>query len=346
MFHGPAYQGIQEIVSYSDECLETTIKGVSVKGAMLDNLGQTVGLFNHFTGKSLRSFPVAVGRIDFFQNPLDQLGAFNCRCYTTGEDQDFYYSSIELKRDGRAWCKFTGWQTKKSDLDHEGWGMLNRAEGKGLAKPLTEGVFVIENSKYKQANTWFIFSHIYLNQRELATYSTLPVAKQKDRLLGRIAAKDAIRDLLLKREGRVAHPASVTIVNDPLGCPEVNAPCSDAQAAINVSIAHKKGIAVAKAAMGKTIGVDVEEIKQRDPSFIDMVVTSQERQLMPAQVDINEWITRVWVAKEAYGKSIGKGLQGSPKNYLLTAVRGDEFYIDNVGVRTLKYKQKIIGWTL
>lgn len=345
MFHGPSYQGIQEIVSYSEKALETTIKGVSVKGAMLDNLGQTVGLFNHFTGKSLRSFPVAVERIDFFQNPLDQLGAFNCRCFTTGEDQDYFYSSIELMREGRAWCKFSGWQTKKSDLDHEGWGLLSRVEGKGLARPLTEGIFVIENNKYKQANTWFIFSHIYLNQRELSHYRNLPVAKQKDRLLGRIAAKDAVRDLLLKREGRVTHPAALTIHNNAVGCPEVQAASRLESLPIKVSIAHKSGIAVAKASASEAVGIDIEEIKPRDSGFIDMVISAQEKQFMPAHIDVNEWITRVWVAKEAYGKSIGKGLQGSPKNYLLTAVKGDELFIENVGVRTLKYKQKIIGWT-
>lgn len=345
MFHGPSYQGIQDIISYSEKALETRIKGVSVKGAMLDNLGQTNGLFNHFSGKSLRSFPVAVERIDFFQNPLDQLGTFNCRCYTVGEDQDYFYSNIELMRDGKAWCKFYGWQTKKSDLDHEGWSLLNRVEGKGLAKPLTEGIFVIDNTKYKQANTWFILSHIYLNQQELNQYRSLPVAKQKDRLLGRIAAKDAIRDLLMKREGRVTHPAAFTISNNSVGCPEVIASAGLARSPVNVSIAHKQGIAVAKAASGKAVGIDIEEIKPRDAGFIDMVISPDERKFLPVHLDLDEWITRVWVAKEAYGKSIGKGLQGSPKNYLLTAVRGDELFIENVGVRTLKYKQKIIGWT-
>ena len=346
MFHGPAYQGIKEISVFNDQSLETIIRGVSVKGAVLDNMGQTVGLFNHFLGRSLRSFPVAVEKIEFFQNPIDQLGEFHCRCFTTHEEDDFFYSTIELTRENKAWCRFTGWKTKKSDLDNEGWGLLNRAEGKSLARSLTDGVFLIENNKYKQANTWFIFSHIYLNQRELNAYNILPLSKQKDRLLGRIAAKDAIRDILMRSEGKVSHPASFTILNNAVGCPEVISTAPSTNSPINVSIAHKKGLAVARAAIGKNIGVDVEEIKPRDANFIDMVMNAQEQCLLTSTMDKNEWITRVWVAKEAFGKSLGKGLQGSPKNYVLTAVKGDELIIEGVTVRTIKYKQTIIGWTL
>jgi len=58
-----------------------------------------------------------------------------------------------------------------------------------------------------------------------------------------------------------------------------------------------------------------------------------------------EWLTRYWVAKEAYGKSLGKGLQGNPKAYVVEAINGETLTIQGVHIQTIQYKNYIIGWT-
>jgi phosphopantetheinyl transferase (holo-ACP synthase) len=59
-----------------------------------------------------------------------------------------------------------------------------------------------------------------------------------------------------------------------------------------------------------------------------------------------EWATRCWVAKEAYGKYLGLGLQGNPKAYRIVEARGEVLRINDVVIQTMKYKNYIIGWTL
>ncbi len=64
------------------------------------------------------------------------------------------------------------------------------------------------------------------------------------------------------------------------------------------------------------------------------------------QEDMDEWITRLWVAKEAYGKYIGVGLKGNPKNWRVEEVKDDLLRIKEVVIKTIKYQNYIIGWTL
>jgi phosphopantetheinyl transferase len=90
----------------------------------------------------------------------------------------------------------------------------------------------------------------------------------------------------------------------------------------------------------------MEEIKSRGVGFEEIALTANERLLLKGKKDRDEWITRFWVAKEAYGKSIGKGLAGNPKTYQVGAIEGDELIIESIKVKTIKYNNYIIGWTL
>jgi len=348
MFHGPSYQGVQRIGAFTEHSLETTIKGVSVEGAMLDNIGQTVGLFYHFSGKCLRSYPVGIGEIKFFQSATDRSGEFICRCFYDREDSDYYYANVEVYREGQIWCQIVGWKTKKLDLDSRAWALLNRAEGNTLSNRFKGDVFVVESAKYKHTNSWFTLANIYLCEREMDAYQRLSVARQREHLLGRIAAKDALREALMHERGILAHPASLTVFNNVEGRPEVDyaGKLLEEGQTLNVSISHKNGIAIAKASFDKAIGVDIEQIKARSDGFLELLIGRAERKLLGNRINSDDWITRVWVAKEAYGKMIGKGLQGSPKRYSITAVNGEDLSVEGVVVRTTTFKNNIVGWTI
>ncbi|MNR52359.1 hypothetical protein D3C85_1721960 [compost metagenome] len=67
---------------------------------------------------------------------------------------------------------------------------------------------------------------------------------------------------------------------------------------------------------------------------------------MLAGKDKAEWATRFWVAKEAYGKFLGKGLQGNPRAYMIEEINGEELRIKDIIIKTIKHKNYIIGWTL
>ena len=103
--------------------------------------------------------------------------------------------------------------------------------------------------------------------------------------------------------------------------------------------------AVALASFKPEVGIDLEEIKERDAGFAEMVVNAEELNLYKNHQHKTEGITQWWVAKEAYGKSMGVGLQGDPRKYTISEVHDDSLKIKNTWIQTFKYNQFMIGYT-
>lgn len=161
-------------------------------------------------------------------------------------------------------------------------------------------------------------------------------------MISRVAAKDAVRNLLNTQKQQACYPITLEIYADDVHKPHVKGGLTEG---IEISIAHKGTDAVGIARLGRPVGIDIENIEERSPGFFDLVFNDQEMALL-ANRDKTEWATRFWVAKEAYGKYLGKGLQGNPKAYTVEAVNGEELTINNIIIRTIKHKNYIIGWTL
>jgi phosphopantetheinyl transferase/acyl carrier protein len=135
-------------------------------------------------------------------------------------------------------------------------------------------------------------------------------------LLGRCVAKQAVQSLL-ERNLAVHFPsAELEIVPDPHGRPQVQYcgagpwPAAASQAA--VSIAHSQGTAVALAVLdpGARVGIDLESLNHRRQDFEAIAFSPDERRLLatlPADLT-QEWALRMWCAKEALGKALGRGL--------------------------------------
>lgn len=317
MFHGPLYQGIQELTHFSSQSLETKIRGISVKGALMDNMGQTLGLLNHFLGNSLRSFPVAVAQIDFYQSPIDQHGIFECKAYLTAEDTDFYYATLELMRNKKPWCKFTGWKTKKSDLDEKGWQLISRTEGQYLSEQLGAGFFILDSNRYKQANSWLIMAEIYLNHSELIEYRNLPIAKQRQFLLTRIAVKDAACDVFLNAHGLLIHPASLHL--------EVNNQSEFVFAKyknISVHIATSYDQHCAVAAADDKVSVVTSIIKHNEQH---------------SSIDLAHCVYNCYQTRNSHTSA------GTEK---IIPINEREFIAGNKRIRAEKYKQYIAGRTI
>ena len=264
-----------------------------------------------------------------------------CTCKFTGSNDEFLFSDIELKRNNKLWVSIKGWQNRKSEIDDKLWDLMIDAAENPLSTEIEPGIFIFEK-KYKRVNSWFVIMNHYLNKQEKKLYESLSLIKQNPWMMGRVAGKDAIRNLIIKNKNFKLHPAKITIQSDELGRPYAEGDYTDN---ISISIAHKEECAVAAAIDNGTIGIDIEIIKDRDQSFIEMVLVQKEINLLPSNQNISEWVTRCWVAKEAYGKSIGNGLKGNPKNYTITKVLNNSLYINNICIKTIKLKNYIIGWT-
>jgi len=140
-------------------------------------------------------------------------------------------------------------------------------------------------------------------------------------LLGRSAAKDAVRILLKRQHGIELCPADIEIQTDKYGCPLVSGPWTRRMDYVpRVSITHKRGIAVALAVdgcEGFDIGIDLEKVRLLKDGFTEFVFHPDERQLISTiNIDqTDEWILRFWCAKEALSKALGIGLNVKPKDF-------------------------------
>jgi len=164
-------------------------------------------------------------------------------------------------------------------------------------------------------------------------------------LLGRCAAKDAVR-LLMDPQ---LSPAEIEIVPDAYGCPRVaGGPV--------ISIAHSQGVAVALAAIvgaswragnsarsrlsagsgrlkggcgqdwppshNLMVGVDLESLSHGRENYEAIAFHPDERRLLadlPSD-SRQEWALRMWCAKEAVGKALGRGLSAGLLAFHITRI--------------------------
>jgi phosphopantetheinyl transferase len=144
-------------------------------------------------------------------------------------------------------------------------------------------------------------------------------------LLGRCAAKDAVQVLLGEHLGVRLTPADIEIVPDTYGRPCVEGSWTR-QLKIKpaISIAHSHGTAVALAALDPRllVGIDLETLAQRRQGFEAIAFSPEERRLLDAiEPDLRqEWAVRMWCAKEAVGKALGRGLSAGIQAFHISGV--------------------------
>jgi len=140
--------------------------------------------------------------------------------------------------------------------------------------------------------------------------------RRREWLLGRSVAKDAVRLLLERHLGLCLPPTAVEIVPDPYGRPLVKCGAYPLVCAgppgPAVSIAHSQGTAVALAVLDPAawVGIDLESLARRREDFESIAFSPDERSLLnelPPDLR-HEWALRMWCAKEAVGKALGRGM--------------------------------------
>jgi phosphopantetheinyl transferase len=158
-------------------------------------------------------------------------------------------------------------------------------------------------------------AYLVLNVRERETWYAMTTAVPKRRqewLLGRCAAKDAVRTLLRKR-GLDVCAADVEIVTDASGRPRVEGFWKrDTGVEPVVSISHSDGIAAAIAGLGgERLGFDMERSGKDPRDFADIAFTAGEKELLASTGNTphDEWALRMWCARESLSKALGTGLE-------------------------------------
>lgn len=344
MFHGPAYQGIHEIKNITQKGLRAIIKKSSGKGSLLDNIGQLFGLYLQVTlgEESNVSFPVKIEEINFYHEFTDQEGTFECICLPTSITEKIATTDIIIKRDNKIWCIIKGWKNQIFEgFDKNLWNMTMNPSENIISKNIEGNNIYFFNNIYNRAVNWNFLMNIYLNKEEKEHYNSLMLNKKKDFLISRICLKDNVRKYISNKFGKNYYPIEISVQHDLNNKPYVQG-VSEAEK-IEISIAHKDSNSVSIVS-DKPIGIDIELIQPREQGFLDLSFTAKELNLIKDK-NLSEWSTRLWVAKEAYGKKLGLGLQGNPKKYEIENIEDNILSINKNKIKTIKLNNYIIGWT-
>jgi phosphopantetheinyl transferase (holo-ACP synthase) len=313
--------------------------GFLVDPVTLDGLGQVVAYWvgDHFqAGRNI--FPIRLERLELFGRGLASGDRATCRVRVTAVDGQSVRSDIEVVAPGRRLlARMTGWEDRRLELPPslvdflaapeevlvaaEWPAPLERAPSReSLAACLLRRRFDDVLEAYGMI--WLrVLAYTVLGQRERAQWRELESASPRRRiewLTGRIAAKDAVRLLLRERVGRRCCPADIEIVPDDHGRPQVRGVLAAADGSLpSLSIAHTPTVAAAVAGLdggSRSIGVDVELIDRMVEEVERAAFGPHEQALLssmgpPAR---QEWSTRLWCAKEAVAKAVGRGMVGGP----------------------------------
>jgi phosphopantetheinyl transferase len=328
MFHGPTFQGLRRIDAVGVNGVDGEIEALPTPGATLDNAGQLYGWWvMENVDRDFLALPESIERIELFQPlPVGARVTTRVRDATLGDRT--VRANLELLHGGAVAVRVTGWVSRRFESDPHLWEMLRFPEQRLLATITPQG-FAVVDERWRDGASRELMARRYLSGGERAQYETWNPRAQRLRLLGRVAAKDALRAALWAEGHDELYPAEVPLANDEHGAPHVVA---GPATGLPVSIAHTEwlGVALVGTRGGPAVGIDAELVAPRGEAAIAAVLAPAERELIdarfgPARAD--EGFTRAWAAKEAVAKAAGTGLGGRPKDFVITDIDGDRIEV-------------------
>lgn len=279
--------------------------------------------------------PVAIEHISLFsaEPEVGRRVACRVRLRQVGERQ--VQANLELVAGDRVWARIDGWIDRRFDTDAAAWDVFRHPERNVLADDA--GAYVVVREHWRTAASRELMLRRYLGESERAVHDELGPRARRGWLLGRIAIKDAVRQYLWSRGAGPLYPMEIEVRNDASGRPVVD------PAGVHVSVAHKDDVAVAIVS-DRAVGIDIERIEPRSESFAALVCSAAERALGGLD-DTDEWLTRLWAAKEAAAKARGHGL-GDPRSVEVTARNGGRVRIGEYWIASRREGEEIVAWTV
>ena len=218
LFHGPLFQGIEDLAVIGDDGLRGTVRALESVGALVDCAGQLMVFWIMAALRMDRyALPGGVESVEFFgpQPAAGELitGTVRIRSVTPRT----VYADLELAdHHGRVWARLTGFENRRFVTDDVTWPVLCYPESNTIAQPDDAG-WVQLTERWPDAASRELIARRYLGAAERETYRTHAPRGRRHWLMGRIAAKDAVRRWLWAHGTGPLFPAQVTIVADEHG---------------------------------------------------------------------------------------------------------------------------------
>ena len=335
LFHGPAFQCLTGDILIDENRIKATLAvpvtdrlfnsnddpQLLLQPAVLDNICQIVGVWAMESERY--AFPVGLGKLELYR-PTPAPGAcVTARVELTRTQGKMLHADVEIQDgEGGVWMRLHDLRCWKFQSERRVINYRRAPEQFLLSQPVPIGcsasglLALLLDEEDLGVFDPRMLARDCLSVEELQIYEHHARFHKRQRqwLLGRAVAKDCVRLWRARRyQHEMAHPAAVIIRTDASGRPFVSTLGSQSEDAdVRISISHCDGRAIA-IAHDAPVGIDVERVVPRDDDFIDAIASSSERALLynlPA-AERDQWVTRLWSAKEALAKrlSIGVGRQ-------------------------------------
>ena len=135
--------------------------------------------------------------------------------------------------------------------------------------------------------------------------------------------------------------SEIQVSNTEAGAPYIDDPIGKD---LHISLAHTEQIAVAAVSYDREIGIDVEAIRSHPDSFYELTFNPEELKYIDKEKR-DEWVTRLWCAKEAVSKKIKTGLSGNPRKFRVRQVEGQQVLVNQTWVATAREDNFIVALT-
>ncbi|MEV6645655.1 beta-ketoacyl synthase N-terminal-like domain-containing protein [Amycolatopsis sp. NPDC051371] len=323
MFHGPLFQGVTELTAVGERHVRAVLTTPPAPGALLDNVGQVLGywIMSRLTERTT-VFPVGMREIRF-HGPHPAPGTrLECLVKITALTGEFLDADMQLVHDGQVWAEFTGWRDRRFDSTPH-IRQADRTPERSTLSHEQPGGWALVHEQWPDLATRELIMRNYLAGSERDAYDQRPPRGRRQWLLGRIAAKDAVRQFLWAGGEPEMFPAELRIGNDEAGRPQATGAYGRELPPLSVSLAHRGEVGVAIARHGRC-GIDVEEVAPRAESTVDAALGAGEQALFAGLTgDPERWFARFWTAKEAVAKLLGTGLRGEPRDFEVVVAAPD-----------------------
>jgi acyl transferase domain-containing protein/phosphopantetheinyl transferase len=363
MFHGPAFRNVLSVDQIGEDGAVATLQRTQERNllrsypnqtlltdpVLLDQPGQVVGMWTAETlARGYVIFPFQLEKLSLYDvHPSKEEDKIQClaRIHLVGEHQ--VRSDLDLvESDGRVRTRFVGWEDRRFNLpDHFVRSLLSMKEivwSEPWLAPLASlpefGDFQLyrlnldafpPNFFTAHDSIWLrVLAHLVLSRRERALWRNLNAVESRrlEWLIGRVVAKDAVRQYLGQQSNLLLYPADIEILPDEHRRPVVHGDWLRMTPGVPLlSISHANKIAVAMTGYRHGVaglGLDIEPVGQMDPAARKLAFAPSEQALLSSlsNSDSDYWPLRLWCAKEAIAKALGRGMIGGPQAIVVQAL--------------------------
>ncbi|WP_342778367.1 polyketide synthase dehydratase domain-containing protein [Streptomyces botrytidirepellens] len=312
MFHGPAFQGLTRITAIGEMQVRGTITTPAAPGALLDNVGQLLGYWIMAT-RTERSvvFPVGMRLMRFYGPPPRPGTAVECLVRIVALTDAALEADVQLLIGGEVWAELHGWHDRRFDNDPQTRPVERFPQRNTLSRPQPGGWSLVYERWPDLASRDLIMRN-HLGGAERAEYARQPPLGRRQWLLGRIAAKDAVRRWLWEQGEGPVFPAEIRVCEDEHGRPYAVGVHGRTLPPLDLTLAHRAEAGVALVAPRhpseqRGPGIGIGEVAERDVAFAPAERALLATVTAAGAASATWWAAVFRAAKEAVAKADGIG---------------------------------------